>query len=550
MATVVAVLLVASVPGASADGPNLDYGKTVSWHIDGAPEVAAMEQTIHSVMDKVHVTFTGADGQQIEGFYPGPTYTYAQTPFYVFIRDSATDLPMARYYYAAPALRTTVEEFMREQYTDGSVSGIISPDHKVDKATVVSDEETSAILDAVEAYDTMPDPSWLTQTLRGQTLIDRLNAAMNWVLTTRRDPTTQLIKRGHTTDWGDIKWEPNSDPSHMRPGDQWTVSIYDQSIAYAALQGLARLNAAVGRDADRAHWENEASTLRAATNLALWQDDPNHGFYRIHKHLQPDNVAHDAPEDDVVAIGNAAAVYYGLANPTQVPRILTALERARVAAGANKPGLTLQPAYDNWHQVEMDPRTYQNGAIWDWWGGRQVSAEYWSGYWQLAHDHLMMIARDWTSHPGQVREWESPWLNRTGADQAYAGAAAVVGQSVTAGLFGVQIEGKSVTLTPRLNDQTGGVRVYEPANDLYVAYEYQATDRSESIQYGSNSPTALSIHLPVRWKGQTRARLDGKDFLPVSSYQQVGRVLLGTVVVPSGIHKVDFFKVPSGRAKF
>src|SRR5207253_1447002 len=127
------------------------------------------------------------------------------------------------------------------------------------------------------------------------------NAAMRWVLEARRDPDTQLIKRAHTTDWGDIKWEPNSDPSHVRPGDQWTVSIYDQSIAYAAMLGLSRLNAVAGREADRQRWQAEAAGLRAATNSVLWQDDVDHGFYRIHKHLVPDNVYHDAPEEDIVA---------------------------------------------------------------------------------------------------------------------------------------------------------------------------------------------------------------------------------------------------------
>jgi hypothetical protein len=494
----------------------------------------------------------GADGQQIDGFFPGPTYSYShlgQTPFYLYIRDTATDLPMARYYYGAPVLRSTVEEFLRLQYADGAISATISPDHKVDKATVVSDEETSTVVDAVEAYDAMPDPAWLNQTLRGQTLIERLNRAMTWVLTVRRDPDTQLIKRAHTTDWGDIKWEPNSEPSDMGPGDQWTVSIYDQAIGYAALVGLARLNAAAGRDADRARWEAEAATLKAATNLVLWQDDAAHGFYRIHKHLAPDNVRHDFPDDNVISIGNAAAVYYGVADADKVPRILSALERARIAAGASKPGLTLQPPYDNWYQVSMGQRTYQNGALWDWWAGRQISAEFWSGYSQLGRDHLLMVARDWATHPGKVREWESPSLNRSGADQAYAGAAAVVGQSVVDGLFGIRIVGQNVTVTPRLDHMNGGVRVYQPANDLYVAYEYQATERGETIQYGSNSKTALSLHLPVRWRGDSRARLDGKDYLPVT-YRRVGQTILGAVVVPSGQHKVEIFEVPTGRKKF
>jgi len=172
-----AAFLIAALPATSAEAPNLDYAKNISWHVDGAPEVSAMESTIRTVLDAVHVKFQGVDGQQIEGFYPGPTYSYeklpGRTPFYFYIRDSATDLPMVRYYYGTAAVRTTVEEFLREQYPDGSISATIAPDHKVDKATVVSDEETSAIIDAAEAYDAMPDPAWLTQSLRGLTLTER-----------------------------------------------------------------------------------------------------------------------------------------------------------------------------------------------------------------------------------------------------------------------------------------------------------------------------------------------------------------------------------------
>jgi hypothetical protein len=251
----------------------------------------------------------------------------------------------------------------------------------------------------------------------------------------------------------------------------------------------------------------------------------------------------------VIAIGNAAAVFYGLAEPDKVPRILAALERARLQAGAAKPGLTLHPAYVGWFQVQMNERIYQNGALWDWWAGRQISAEFWSGYWRMAREHLFMVARDWATHPGQVREWESPWLRRTGAEQAYAGAAAVVGQSIVEGLFGVQIVGREVRLTPRLDDMTGGVRAYVPATDVYVAYEYEATERGETLRYGSNSPTALSVRLPVRWRGQSGARLDSKDWLPVA-YERTGEVVTANVIVPSGTHTVELRHLASGRLKF
>jgi hypothetical protein len=370
---------------------------------------------------------------------------------------------------------------------------------------------------------------------------------MGWLLSTRRDDATGLIKRAHTTDWGDIKWEPSSDPSHMQAGDQWTVSIYDQAIAYAALQGLARLNAAAGRDADRARWQGMAVEMRAQTNAVLWMD--GRGYYRIHVHVPPDHVQHDFSEDDIVAIGNAAAVYYGLAEPDKVPRILAALERAQVAAEAPKPGLSLQPPYTGWQQAQMGPRIYQNGALWDWWAGRQISGEFWSGYWQRARKHLLQVAQEWTTHPGAVREWESPWLGRTGVDQAYVGAAAVVGQAVVEGLFGVQLIGREVRLSPRLDERSGGVRVYEPGTDVYVAYEYQAGERGETLRYGTNSPAAASVKLPVRWKGRTLARLDGKDLLPIV-FERVGEVGTANVVVPSGQHRVELMKVAAGRKKF
>jgi len=553
---VASVLLALGSPARAAETPDLAYARTVSWHLDGVPEVAAMEPTIRDILERVHVNYPGVDKQPVDGFFPGPTYSYAHipgwTPFYIYGRDTATDLTMARYYYGVATLRSVVEEFLRLQYPDGSISATVAPDYKVDKATVVSDEETSVIVAAIESFDALPDPAWLKQMLRGQSLVERLNRAMTWTLSTRRDPTTRLIKRAHTTDWGDIKWEPNSNPTHIAPGDQWTVSIYDQSIAYAAQRGLARLNAAAGRDNDRARWEGEANELRAATNAALWLGEPARGYYRIHLHLAPNTVDHEIDgldEADVITIGNAAAVYYGLAEPDKVPRILAALERARIAADAPKPGLTLNPPYPAWYQVQMDERMYQNGALWDWWAGRQISAEFWSGYWRIAREHLLQVARDWATHPGQVREWESPWLRRTGLDQAYAGAAAVIGQAVIEGLFGVDISGREVRLTPRLSDARGGVRVYEPATDVYAAYEYQVSNDRATIQYGSNSPTALSVRLGVAWRDPTRVRLDDSDILPVA-YERVGEVVVANVTVPSGTHRVDLERIRRGRLAF
>jgi hypothetical protein len=60
---------------------------------------------------------------------------------------------------------------------------------------------------------------------------------------------------------------------------------------------------------------------------------------------------------------------------------------------------------------------------------------------------------------------------------------------------------------------------------------------------------ALSVRLPVRWRGATQARLDGKAWLPIT-YERTGEMLVGNIIVPSGQHQIDFREVPRGREKF
>ena len=68
-------------------------------------------------------------------------------------RAVAAELGIAlhRVSFAKQYRERVFEEFLREQYADGSISATVGPDYKVDKATVVSDEETSVIVGAAPA---------------------------------------------------------------------------------------------------------------------------------------------------------------------------------------------------------------------------------------------------------------------------------------------------------------------------------------------------------------------------------------------------------------
>jgi hypothetical protein len=140
----------------------------------------------------------------------------------------------------------------------------------------------------------------------------------------------------------------------------------------------------------------------------------------------------------------------------------------------------------------MGSGTYQNGGVWDWWGGWQVLAEFESGYSQMARTHLSQTAADWATHPGKVFEWQSVTaLAGAGGDQ-YTGAAGIYAQVFVEGLYGVRLSLDGLALSPRLGDWPGSVAVHQPANGLYLRYDYQpfsaSLDKFDSAQPGLPNP--------------------------------------------------------------
>ena len=113
-----------TAPGRLSRGATRPISATprdVSWHLDGAPEVAAMEPTIRAILDRRPRHVPGRRRPADRGLLSRPdvlvrascpagrrsTCTFATRP---------PTCRWSRYYYGAPALRSTVEEFLREQY--------------------------------------------------------------------------------------------------------------------------------------------------------------------------------------------------------------------------------------------------------------------------------------------------------------------------------------------------------------------------------------------------------------------------------------------------
>lgn len=514
------------------------------WQLPGRDEIGAMNDTVLRVLGRCETEFLGAYGDLVRGFVPGADYPM------IFIRDTSTLLRTASFYYPADRLGSAVEEFLRRQYDAttrsdedglaagaGAISAVVAPDGHIDKATAVSDEETHLIHAAYVYYRTVGGEGWLRREIRSKPVIERLNDALEWLFEHRLDGDTGLIKRAHTTDWGDVKMEPAENPTDIDPQrDHWTASIYDQALTYRALRELVEMNHAVGDQARAAALLERADRLRERVQALLWQ--PDKGFFLTHLHLT--SLEHPFDESAMVSIANAVAVRCGLADEEQTAVVFNRLEEARKAAKASKPGVVLYPPYPEgtFAAERMRPGHYQNGALWDWWAGWQVLGEFEWGRSALAREHLAQIARDWATHPGRIFEWQTVGDNVGYGPDDYAGAAGTVGEAVIAGLFGVSINLDGLELRPRLGDWPGFIRVYQPATGRYAAYRYTPTGDALYLDYGTAGPAPLrlAVLLPPG-RAAREVRLDDS---PVEfATERVGEE--GYVVVedaPTGRHRM------------
>jgi hypothetical protein len=478
----------------------------------------------------------------------------------MYVRDIAWGMETVQYYYPEEYLREPIEAFLRRQYRaetasvdgdfgvlagSGAIGGIITPEGHSNKQTITTDEETSLIHAAYLYYTTTHDAAWLESPIEDLTIIDRLNLAAEWLYTYRFDSETGLLWRGHTVDWGDVKFEKSTNYTDYDPGqDHQTASIYDQVLAYMALTELAKMNAAVGNATRESEWRDKALALKERTNAALWQT--NRGFYQTHLHLTP--LEHEFDETAMVSISNALAIYAGLADYDQSRAILRNLERVRLEANARKAGLSIYPYYPNqWPDLFFDYQgmgngNYQNGGVWDWWGGVQIKAEFLKGFAQQATEHLLQVANDWHQHPGNIIEWQSTTdPDHHEGSHYYSAAAGTMGSAIIEGFFGVELDADGLTLQPRLELNDGFIRVYQRATDRYAAYRYDWDQELIRLDYGTNvsEPVVIKV-LTSRPEQILEVILDGGSI--AFTIETVGNDTYIRFTGPPGQHSVELVK--------
>jgi len=490
----------------------------------GNEHLYRMQTLFRSTLEANRRSFPGRLGE-VKGFGAGESYPQ------VWLRDSATLIPVTRFYYPADYLTSWLEEHLSHQQSDGQLYDWIAagpPSHfashapktkeilgwgesvlSADKNDVQADQESSAVIAAHDVFQTTGDRAWLRKEIEGVRLIDRLASGLDYLARERIDPESGLIVSGFSADWGDVSpIYPDARAIYLDEATPRVVGLYTNCQFFSASQKLAEMFGALGETSPADSWRHRATQVRESINKYLWQEDK--GYYRMHLVVTPALTAGWWDDANVFAMGgNALAVLYRIADDAQARSIFDRAEERRAELGLSTVSGSLLPAYplDFFaHPLMRDAYSYQNGGQWDWFGGRFVLSEFERGFSERARRHLVQIARKVAGNGG-LHEWQA--LDGRGrGSRNYAGSAGALGAASFQGLFGVYLSAGSLQLKVRLGELPGEIQLFQPATDTFVRYRYRydAARSQLSMLFESNAGAegSLSVLLP---RGKTADRI-------------------------------------------
>lgn len=521
----------------------------------GDPAVDGLQALVAQSLEANRKTFVGRTGA-VHGFGAGAGYPQ------LWIRDSATLLPLTRWHYDRAHLASWLEEHLSHQNADGSLHDWVAAGEaarfkdyaprardvhraggivlSADRNTTEADQESSAVEAARVVFDATRDRAWLRKPIAGRTVVDRLDAALSFIAARRM--SGGLVTAAFTADWGDVS--PVYGDQRVIYLDEATPvvgSLYASALYARAARSLAEMHRAAGGAARSAQWTARADAAAAAINRRLWQ--PRYGFYRMHVPVTSPPGWTPPPDEGMFALGgNTLAALYGIANVARAARIMDVAEQRRRDHGLATIGGVLLPPYPPGffkHPILREPYTYQNGGQWDWWAGRFVLAEFERGHAVRAMEHLRALAARAVA-AGGLHEWST----RDGKGQGsarYAGSAGALGAAVLQGLFGVDLGSRGLALHVRLGARSGEVRAQEPASGTTIAYRqaYDAAARRIQLSFESNAPGTgrLEILLPPG-AAPVALRIDGQR-RPLPVVRTVGEDRYAVVVTDWKPHALE-----------
>ena len=246
----------------------------------------------------------------------------------------------------------------------------LAPGWAAHKNTVETDQESS-LIQAVKKYVAATgDKTLLQESIGGQTVLARLDAALQYVLKNRWSEKYGLVIGATTVDWGDMQAQ-NGWGVAINDQTKWAIDIYDNAMLLMAINDFISLMP------DGYHsvinWEKTAKQLKKNIRKHLW--DAKAQKYIPHLYLNGSPFASDFNEREILYTGGTAcAILAGLNSKKEISEInqqfLAMTKKEKFATI----GMTVYPPYPLEAFPNVPPYTYQNGGDWTWFGGRMVQA--------------------------------------------------------------------------------------------------------------------------------------------------------------------------------
>jgi hypothetical protein len=260
----------------------------------------------------------------------------------------------------------------------------LAPGWAAHKNTVETDQESS-LIQAVKKYvDATGDRSILFEKVGGQTIVERMDAALQYVLKNRWSKKYGLVTGATTVDWGDMQAQSGWGVV-INDQTKWAISIYDNAMFLMAINDFIAMTPENYHS--EINWEKTAKQLKKNIRKYLW--DPKAVKYIPHLYLNGSPFPPDFDERKILYTGGTAcAILAGLNSRNEILEInqqFVAMTKKEKFATI---GMTVYPPYLLTEFPDVPPYTYQNGGDWTWFGGRMTQALTINGFADQAYTEM------------------------------------------------------------------------------------------------------------------------------------------------------------------
>ncbi len=319
--------------------------------------------------------------QLLSGFNAGTSYGE------IWIRDFNTFIDGSLRTHDKEAVKDKLLLFFKIQGEDGNVpDGAIksnqanvgykyiysdlAPGWAAHKNTVETDQESSLIQAVTKYVNATGDRSILSEKIGGQTVVERMDAALKYVLKNRWSEKYGLVTGATTVDWGDMQAQEGWGVA-INGQTKWAIDIYDNAMFLMAINDF--ISIAPKDYQSKINWQEVASTLKESIHKNLWDGEAQK--YIPHIYLNGSPFAVGFNERQILYTGGTAcAILAGLNSKQEILNINRQFLEAAAKEKHATIGITVYPPYPLEAFPNVPPYTYQNGGDWTWFGGRMIQA--------------------------------------------------------------------------------------------------------------------------------------------------------------------------------